>query len=277
MLMKKTIVFSALLLLLATLLVTTGDAMASPSREFREQGEDITDDWGIVRTRAAGEDGFYQVSRDGFRPAIVFEGLGAEADIAYRLGERMAAEYPDRVQRAEKIFHFARNRVTYTSDADQFQRDEFAQNADEVAAAIQENGRARGDCEDSAILLAVMYRGAGFRSAISIAPGHTAALVHLPEYDKAASFELAGETGWVWAEATGKNNPLGWVPKDLVDTELGAYEITAEEIDSASPEGGTVTAITAGGGGSGGGFSFPFFGVIGFLWFLSLFRRRRPR
>ncbi len=276
--MKKTTVLPVLLLLLATLLAATGDAMASPSREFREQNEDIADDWGIVRTRAVGEDGFYQVSRGGFRPVIVFEGLGAEADIAYRLGERMAAEYPERVQRAEKIFQFARNRVTYTSDADQFQRDEFAQNADEVAAAIQENGRARGDCEDSAILLAVMYRGAGFRSAIAIAPGHTAALVYLPEYKEAASFELEGETGWVWAEATGRNNPLGWVPKDLVDTELGAYEITAEEIDSVPPEGGMVPAVTTGGGGgSGGGFSFPFFGVIGFLWFLSLFRRRRPR
>jgi hypothetical protein len=28
--------------------------------------------------------------------------------------------------------------------------------------------------------------------------------------------------GWVWAEATGKNNPLGWVPKKLTGVKLAA-------------------------------------------------------
>ena len=276
--MKKAAVLLVLPLLLIAALAAAGDALATPSEDFREVNDDIVDDWGISRTRAAGKDGFYQVTSTGFRPVIAFESLGVEADIAYRLGEQMAAKYPDRIQRAEKIFQFARDRVLYTSDTDQFQLDEFAQNADEVAAAIEENGTARGDCEDSTLLLAVMYQGAGFRSAISIAPGHTAALVYLPEYKKSTSFELAGESGWIWAEATGKNNPLGWVPKELVNAEIAAYEITAEDIDSAAPEGGMVTVVTTGdGGGGGGGFSFPFFGVIGFLWLISLFRRRRPR
>lgn len=270
---------AAVRLVLPVLLVTAlaaSDALATPSGDFREVNEDVVDDWGIARTRAAGEDGFYQITSAGFRPVIAFESLGKEADIAYRLGEQMAIKYPDRLQRAEKIFQFARNRVQYTSDSDQFQLDEFARNADEVAADIGENGTARGDCEDSTLLLAVMYQGAGFRSAVSVAPGHTAALVYLPEYKKATGFELAGEAGWIWAEATGKNNPLGWVPKEFVNAEIAAYEITAEDIDSAAPEGGMVTAVATGGGG-GGGFSFPFFGVIGFLWLISLFRRKRPR
>jgi hypothetical protein len=275
--MKKTAVLLVLLLLLVAVLATAHDAAATPSEELREVKDDIVDDWGITRTRAVGVDGFYQVTETGFRPVIVFEGLGEEADLAFSLGEQMAAQYPDLVQRAEKIFQFARNRVTYTSDADQFQRDEFAQNADEVAATIEADGRARGDCEDSAILLAVMYRGAGFRSAITVAPGHTAAMVYLPEYDKTTDFILDGEPGWVWAEATGARNPLGWVPKEFIDAEIAAYEVSAEAVDTAIPQNGMVTAVTTGGGGGGGGFSFPFFGVIGFLWFLSLFRRRRPR
>jgi len=53
--------------------------------------------------------------------------------------------------------------------------DEFAQNADELATIIAQNRVGYGDCEDSAVLLAVMYKGAGFRSAIAIGSGHTAA------------------------------------------------------------------------------------------------------
>ncbi|GAI17730.1 unnamed protein product, partial [marine sediment metagenome] len=42
--------------------------------------------------------------------------------------------------------------------------------------------------------------------------------------------EHGGEPGWVWAEATGKNNPLGWVPKEFINAKLAAYEISAEAI-----------------------------------------------
>ncbi|NIM06750.1 MAG: hypothetical protein GTN65_14295, partial [Armatimonadetes bacterium] len=107
-----------------------------------------------------------------------------------------------------------------TPDKDQFQLDEFAQNADEVADKIAQNGFAHGDCEDSAALLAVMYKGAGYRSAIAVAPGHTAAMVYLPEYKKGSIFTMDGEEGWVWAEATGRKNPLGWVSKDLIEGDL---------------------------------------------------------
>lgn len=274
--MKKIKVILSLTLVLLAVLTATGYAAATPSADFREVDDDIFDDWGISRTRAVGEDGFYQVTETGFRPVIVFESLGKEAGLAYDMGKEMAEEYPERRQRAQEIFYFVRDNVNYASDADQFQYDEFAQNADEVATAIKEDGVAYGDCEDSAVLLAVMYKGAGYRSAIIIAPGHTAAMVYLPEYKKATSFELEGEPGWVWAEATGSTNLLGWVPKEFINVEIAAYEITEEEITIREPTTAPSTAVTKTAG-STVSFPFPFLGVIGLLWFISLFRRRRPR
>jgi len=203
--------------------------------------------------------------------------LMTEADLAYRLGKQIADKYPDEMQRAERIFSFVRDRVQYATDVDQFNYEEFAQNADELAMVINERGVGYGDCEDSAVLLAVMYKGARYRSAIVAGQGHTAALVYLPGYEKAtAVFELDGEPGWIWAEATGRNNPLGWVPKDFINVELAAYEITAETIASPGPT--TVPSVAVAGVGDGGGFSlpFPFMGIIVFLWLLPLFRRRRP-
>ena len=274
--MKRAKVLLSLILVLVAVLAATGYASANPSAGFREINGDIFDDWGISRTRAFGEDGFYQISETGFRPVIAFESLGKEAALAYSLGKQIADKYSDRLQRAEKIFYFVRDRVKYTSDIDQFQHDEFAQNADELAITIKQNGVAYGDCEDSAILLAVMYKGAGYRSAIVVGPDKTAALVYLPEYNKASVFELESESGWVWAEATGKNNPLGWVPKEFINVELAAYEISEETIAPAKPTTAPLTAVTKTGGGSSS-FPFPFFSVFAFLWLMSLFRRKRRR
>jgi len=141
-------------------------------------------------------------------------------------------------------------------------------------------------CEDMVVLLAVMYKAAGFRSAIVLVSGHTAVLVYLPEYNKAtAFFELEGEPGWVWAEATGRNNPLGWVPEQHLGTEVAAYEISAEipayEIPAEAvaplrPPPAPAIAVT----GTGEGVTYRpylFFIVIGLLWCMSLFRRRRRR
>jgi len=266
-----------LVLVLLGGLVATGHAWASPSTDFYKKGGGVFDDWGVCRTSAVGEDGFYQLTQTGFRPVIAFESLGEKADLACTLGEEMAQKYPDQFQRAEAIFYFVRNRVQYTTDEDQFSYEEFAQNADEMAIAIQSGGTSYGDCEDSAVLLAVMYRAAGFRSAIVVGEGHTAALVYLPGYRKASTvFDLDDEPGWVWAEATGKNNPLGWAPKEFVNVNLGAYEITDEVLRPAEALKTPSTAITKGGGGGSSGTPFPFFGAIFFLWFISsLFRRRR--
>mgnify|MGYP000138418742 CR=1 FL=1 len=272
--MKKSRLILILFLILSSGLAVASYASATSSAGFHKVADDVFDDWGISRTRAIGEDGFYQVSEKGFRPVIVFESLGEEADLAYSLGEEMARKYPDRVQRAEKIFQFVRDRVKYTPDKDQFRYEEFAQNADELAVNLAENGVGHGDCEDSAVLLAVMYKGAGYRSAIAVAPGHTAAMVYLPEYKKGTIFKMGGEVGWVWAEATGKNNPLGWVAKDLLDNGLFAYEVTEEKVTRTLPTEAPAALVTSGGGGSAS-FPVPFFAIILFLWMISrLFRRR---
>jgi len=273
--MNRTKILIILASVLAAGLATTSYAQATPSPGFHEVNGEVFDNWEICRTTAHGEDGFYQLSKTSFRPVIAYESLGEEAALAYSLGEQIAAKYPDKIQRAEAVFSFVRDRVRYTSDIDLFDYEEFAQNADELAADIEQKGFSYGDCEDSAVLLAVMYKGAGLRSAIAVGSGHTAALVHLPEYDKAtAVFELEGEPGWFWAEATGKKNPLGWVPKEFINAKIAAYEIGDEEIAPAEPPTAPTTAITKTDK-PASTRPFPFFGMIMMLWLMSLFRRRR--
>lgn len=273
--MKRTRVLLGLIVVLLGGLATASYALASSSEGFHEINGDVFDDWEICRTRAFGEDGFYQISETTFRPVIVFESLGENAALAYSLGEQIADKYPDRLQRADAVFRFVRDRVKYTPDIDQFDHEEFALNADELVTSIDQNGAGYGDCEDSAVLLTVMYKGAGYRSAIAVGSGHTAALVYLPDYRKAtAVFELAGEPGWVWGEATGKNNPLGWVSKEFINVELAAYEISEEAIASIKPPTAPAVAV-AGTGGGALSRPFPFVGIIFLLWFMTLFRRRR--
>lgn len=275
--MNRVKVLLGLIAILFAGLATAGYASASPSEGFHEINGDVFDDWEICRTRAFGEDGFYQLSETAFRPVIVFESLGENAALAYSLGEQIAVKYPDRLQRAEAVFSLVRDGVRYTSDIDQFDHEEFALNADELATSIDKNSVGYGDCEDSAVLLAVMYKGAGYRSAIVVGSEHTAALVYLPDYDKAtAFFKLKGELGWVWAEATGRNNYLGWVPKEFINVKLAAYEISEEAIAPAKPAAAPSTAVAQTGAGTSS-LPFPFFGIIGLLWFISLFRRRRAR
>jgi len=275
--MKKIEVLLILMLVMVAGLTATSYVSATPSADFTETNGDIFDSWGVCRTRASGEDGFYQLSGTAFRPVIAFEGLGESAALAYSLGEQIASKYPDQVQRAEAVFCFIRDRVNYTPDIDQFPYEEFAQNADELAAIIVQDGIGYGDCEDSAVLLTVMYKGAGYRSAIVVSSSHTAALVYLPDYNKATViFELEGEPGWVWAETTGKNNSLGWVPKEFINVKLAAYEISAEAIAPVKPSTAPPTAIAQTGGGASAQ-PFSFISIIALLWLLPLFRRKRAR
>jgi predicted transglutaminase-like cysteine proteinase len=284
--MKRAWVLLGLIVVLLAAVATAGHAWAFPSEGFHEIDSNIFDDWKICRTSASGEDGYYQITETGFRPVIAFESLGEEADVAYSLGEQIANEYPDTLQRAEAVFEFVRDRVRYTSDIDEFGSEEFAQNADELAATIAEDGSGKGDCEDMAVLLAVMYKAAGFRSAIMLLSDHTAVLVYLPDYNQAtAFFELNGETGWVWAEATGRNNPLGWAPDEYLDMEIPAYEILAETPSYEIPAEGVApltpppaSAIAFAGTGEGAASPpYLFFIVIGLLLCLSLLRRSRRR
>jgi len=284
--MKKAWVLLGLIVVLLAGVATAGYAWAFPSQSFHKVDSNIFDEWDICRTTAFGQDGYYQVTETGFRPIIAFENLGEEADIAYSLGEQIANEYPDPLQRAEAVFDFVRDRVEYTSDLDRFGSEEFAQNADELATTIVEDGGGQGDCEDMTVLLAVMYKAAGFRSAIMLLSEHTAVLVYLPDYNQAtAFFELAGESGWVWAEATGRNNPLGWAPDEYLDMEIPAYEISAEKPPYEIPAGAVAPltpppASETAFAGTGAGAASPpylFLIVLGLLLCLSLLRRARRR
>jgi hypothetical protein len=284
--MKRAGVLLGLIVVLLAAVATAGYTSGFPSAGFYERSGDIFDDWEICRTKAFGEDGFYQITETGFRPVIAFQSLGVQANLAYSLGEQIASEYPDSLHRAEAVFHFVRDRVEYTPDIEQTGNEEFAQNADELAIAIVEDGIGEGDCEDMVVLLAVMYKAAGIRSAIVLVPEHTALLVYLPGYNKATVvFELEGEPGWVWAEATGRNNPLGWVPEQYVGTEMAAYEISAEipayeiPVEAVAPlTPPPAPAIAVAGTGEGTTYRpYLFFIVIGLLWATSLFRRRRRR
>lgn len=230
-----------MVLVVAAQLLPAWTMLASPAGSLRRSGGEVFDDWEVCRTRSSGEDGFFQEDYAGrywppesFRPQIVFESLGDYADAAYRLGREFAEKYSDRTQRAEKIFYFVRDSVRYQLDEDQFDLAEFAQNADELAGAIDDRGLAYGDCEDMAILLVVMLYGGGLRSAIVDCPAHAGVVVYLPGYEKAnVVLEVEGESGWVWAEATGKNNPFGWFPEGQLDGPFLVYEISADSIGLA--------------------------------------------
>jgi len=209
--------------------------------QFYKRDSEVYDFRGICRTRAEGEDGYFQIMPIGFRPVIILENLGRDDSLACKWGKEFLARYPENKYRARKIFEFVKNKVGYTNDIEQFGYREFAQNADELAHSIQ-RGSARGDCEDYAILLATLYKMAGYRSAIALIPGHAAALVYLPGYRKSnVSMELGGEQGWIWAEGTGKNNYLGWAPPKALTSLVIAYEIKeGEEISLVSEPGGEL-------------------------------------
>ncbi|MFC2021029.1 transglutaminase family protein [Chloroflexota bacterium] len=257
-------------------LLVASPALAAPSQEFFERGDDIYDSFGISRNRSVDDDGFFQLTEDNFDPIIARESLGENIDIAWELGQSFTERYPEPRQRAREIFYFVRDKVAYTSDIDEFGHEEFAQNADELAGAILKNGRAPGDCEDDAVLLAVLYKAAGFRSAVVLAPGHAAALVYLPGYSRSARvFTLEGEEGWVWAEATGGTNELGWFAPSLADEPMIARELSEQAIQKKelTYRLNTVQQASSRGGFSLGGIS-PFFSVVFMLWLFSSMRRR---
>ena len=232
--MKKHSLFIGSAIALMATLVTCQICFAWSSSEFNKVDDEVFDDWHICRTNPVGDDGFFQVKETktevSFRPVIALESLGEYVDVAYEMGEQFAKKYPDQIQRAEKIFEYVRDSIQYMTDLSQFDMPEYAQNADEVASVLHEKGTAYADCEDYALLLAVMYQGAGYRSGIILCPGHAAATLYLPEYQKANMvFTLNGVRGWIWLEATGNNNPFGWFPKGQVEKPILGYELSPDE------------------------------------------------
>jgi hypothetical protein len=105
-----------------------------------------------------------------------------------------------------------------------------------------------GDCEDMTFLCGIIYVGAGFDAAIVDAPGHVALVIWLPEYSNADKYwgvpNDGREAGWIWVEATGESNPLGWTPPDYEDGGWTAYPIgDLDFVPAPQPESSDTTLI----------------------------------
>ncbi len=221
----------ALIAVFIILAILVPKAQATPSGgsippRFTYKSGEWYDSWGITRTNADGSHGYL--------PQLLSETIGTNSELAFQIGERFQNTYSDRNSMAVAILKYVQTWTEYGYDSDNVvmggvTQDEWAWNADEMAHNIdQTTGTvAVGDCEDMAFLCATIYEGAGFETAIIDAPGHCALLIYLPDFQNANQYwSLPGDSrgaGWIWVEATGSSNPLGWTPPDFSDGGWTAY------------------------------------------------------
>lgn len=186
------------------------------------------DSWGFNRN--------YYGGTHGYMPNLAYETLGPDRELAYSLGEWFKNNYNDKTQRATAILRYVQRWTEYGYDSDSVYmngeaQDEWAWNADEMAHMFNEttNTVAVGDCEDMAFLCATMYMAAGLDAALVLAPKHVALLIWLPEYSNANHYwDLPDDgrtAGWIWIEATGPKNPVGWTPPEFADGNWVAYPL----------------------------------------------------
>jgi len=240
-----------LFLLLCTSAVTLiKTASAFPASNFSQQYGDWYDNWGIDRNDA----GTYG-DLPGYLPNLAYETLGDNKELAYSIGQWFLENYTSKTDRAVAILKYVQTWTYYGYDSDNFIRngvaqDEWAQNADEFAHAFNETTgvKAVGDCEDMAFLCGTIYVGAGFDAAVIDATDHCALLIWLPEFSNANDYWDINDgrgAGWIWVEATGSSNPLGWTPSDFEDGGWTAYPITNSSVFVNAPEGFQPTSTSA--------------------------------
>jgi hypothetical protein len=229
------------------LLINLSTCKATPSSSYTESNGEWFDDWNINRNYYEGENGYL--------PALAYETLNENKELAYSIGQSFQIQYPQKTVRAETILRFVQQWTEYGYDEDNVfmegvAQDEWAWNADETAHRFNQTTAAMaiGDCEDLAFLCATIFIGSGFDAAIVDAPGHVALLIWLPEYDNADIYWNIPDDdrggGWIWVEATGESNPLGWTPPDFEDGNwtpyvLGALEPLDGEDGENMPDGST--------------------------------------
>jgi hypothetical protein len=219
-----------LLLLLLTILLSAKSAAvkAFPASSFTIKDGDWYDNWNIDRNYAEGPNGFI--------PNLANETLNENKELAYHVGQTFLANYASKIDRAVAILKFVQTWTEYGYDSDNVVKngvpqEEWAWNADEMAHAFNETTgvKAIGDCEDMAFLCGTIYIGAEFDAAIVDAPEHCALLIWLPEFSNGNMYwNLPNDNrdaGWIWVEATGSSNPLGWTPPDFQDGGWIAYPI----------------------------------------------------
>jgi hypothetical protein len=231
--------FLMLFALLSVLVISQSQfANGFPASSFNRKEGDWYDNWGIDRN--------YYGGPDGYLPNLATETLNENKELAYSIGEWFQANYQTETDRAVAILKYVQTWTEYGYDNDNvvkggFPQEEWAWNADEMAHAFNETTgvKAIGDCEDMAFLCGTIYVGAGFDAAIVDAPEHVALLIWLPDFPNANcywSFQNDDrDAGWIWVEATGSSNPLGWTPPDFRDGAWTAYAIGNLEF-AAEPE-----------------------------------------
>jgi hypothetical protein len=219
-----------LVLALCMILLPIGRARGIPSSGFTTKNGEWYDSFGIDRNQYDGSHGYL--------PNMAYETLNANRELAYSIGAWFQDNYPSTTARAKAILQYVQTWTEYGYDSDNVvkdgvSQDEWAWNADEMAHKFNETTgvKAVGDCEDMAFLCATIYTGAGIDAAIVDAPGHVACLIWLPEFSNADNYlDLPNDnrgSGWIWVEATGSTNPLGWTPQDYTDGNWNAYPISA--------------------------------------------------
>jgi hypothetical protein len=230
------------LLLFVLAVASIRTASGFPASSFYQQNGDWYDNWGIDRNDAGTNGDF-----PGYLPNIACETLGNNSELADSIGQWFLDNYPSRTDRAVAILKYVQTWTYYAYDSDTFVRngvaqEEWAQNADEFANAFNQTTgvKAPGDCEDMAFLCVTIYTAAGFDAAAIDATDHCALLIWLPEFSNANDYWDIGDgrgSGWIWVEATGSSNPLGWTPPDFENGDWTAYPTTNSSQFVSSPEG----------------------------------------
>lgn len=209
-------------------------AIPSTNFTYNNYEDGWYDDWGICRT--------YYGGSDGFLPNVAYESIGTYKEKAYSIGESMKTNYPDKVDRAEAILSFVQRWTEYGYDEDNVEQageyqPEWAWNADEMANAFDQTTAqvAIGDCEDMSFLCSTIYLAAGFDVTIVSPSDHVALMIWLPEYSNPNYYWDLGDgrgQGWIWVEATGEENPLGWTPPDYADGDFEVFPLSSSSIIS---------------------------------------------
>jgi len=242
--MRFLLLFPFLFLLV---LAQSQTAYGFPASSFTLNEGDWYDNWGIDRNNYGGPYGFL--------PNLATETLNENKELAYGIGQSFHANYPTETDRAVAVLKYVQRWTEYCYDSENEDitrargspQEEWAINADEMAHAFNESTgvKALGDCEDMAFLCGTIYVGAGFDAAIVDAPGHAALLIWLPEFSNANNYwDLPNDdrdAGWIWVEATGSSNPLGWTPPDFEDGKWTAYAIG--NLDFVAEPGPTDTTL----------------------------------
>jgi hypothetical protein len=199
---------------------------------FSKRGSYWYDEWNINRNLYSGEAGYL--------PNMFYETIDIYSDLAYSWGLEFKQRYSNRVELAQTILRFVQQWTIYGYDEENVFMDgkaqvEWAWNGDEMAHmvknAIDNTGAVIADCEDVAFFSATLYYSAGFDVAIVDAPSHCALLIWFPDYPNANTYWSIQDGrgyGWIWVEATGKQNVVGWTPPSFDDGDFTAYPITKE-------------------------------------------------